>query len=533
MGLFLWLFGVIVVAFATYAIVNIRTTSQQWRESVHEGAQQFSELIKRSTHYEMLKNRKEDVHVTIQAIAREPAVEGVRIYDKNGVVIFSAKGEEIGQAVDMQAEACVICHDQSVPLQSVPSGTRARVFEAREGGRVLGLISPIENAPECSSADCHAHPAEQTVLGVLDVKMSLASADARLSTARRQVIIAGVLTSLLVGVAAALFIFRMVRRPVRDLIEGTEKVAAGDLRTEIATDRHDEMGQLARAFNRMTGDLRQAREELTAWSGRLEQKLVEKTDELNRTQRQVVLMEKMASLGKLAATVAHELNNPLAGILNYAKLVDRTLNESESSFEEEEELGRYLSLIQKETARCGDTVRNLLLFARHSGAELTVTALNPVIERALMIVRHHLEMQDIQLETKLLERDDEIVCDGDQLQQALVALLMNAIEAMPTGGTLAVNTSGTDDRVVLSVMDNGGGIAPEVLPNIFEPFYSTKEEQNGVGLGLAVTYGIVQRHGGKLEVESEIGRGTTFRIVLPRHLAGEEAGEAGRKGESL
>ncbi|MBI5503396.1 MAG: HAMP domain-containing protein [Deltaproteobacteria bacterium] len=518
LSLFLWLFGVIVFAFATYAFISIRTTSRQWTESVHEGAQQFSSLIKRSTHYEMLLNRKEDVGVTIKAIAEEPAVKGVRIYDKNGVIIFSAKEEEIGHAVDMQAEACVICHDKSQPLRSVPSGGRVRVFDAPEDGRILGLISPIENAPECSSAACHAHPAEQTVLGVLDVKMSLASADARLEMMRRQLMVASAFTALLVGVAAAVFIFRMVRRPVRALMEATESVAAGDLTTELSLERRDEIGQLARSFNKMTGDLKQAREELTAWSGRLEQSLLAKTTELSKTQRQVVLMERMASLGKLAATVAHEINNPLAGILNYAKLVERTLRESTAVHPEEEaeELGRYINLIQKETARCGNTVRNLLLFTRQSGAEFILVPLNPIIERSLMIVRHHLEMAGIDLETGFLEGDDAIVCDGDQVQQALVAILMNAIEAMTEGGALTVKAERVDDCVQVSVRDTGVGIPPEVVPHIFEPFFSTKEDQNGVGLGLSVAYGIMQRHGGRIEVDSEVGRGTTFTLVLPR-----------------
>ena len=296
---------------------------------------------------------------------------------------------------------------------------------------MLGLIEPIRNLPECSSAPCHAHPPDQTVLGVLDVKMSMAQADATLAAATRQLIVAAVLTALLVGMAAAAFIYRVVRRPVRELIDGTTRIAQGDLETRIVVLRNDEMGQLATSFNEMTGDLREAREELTRWSEKLETRLMEQTTELNRTQRQVVHMEKMASLGKLAATVAHELNNPLAGILNYAKLVDRSLSEGGLPDEERPELQRCLGLIQKEAARCGDIVRNLLLFARQSGAELALTSLNPIIERSLMLVRHHLQMTGVQLETTLFdEGTDQLVCDGNQIQQALVALMVNAIEAM-------------------------------------------------------------------------------------------------------
>ena len=517
LSLFLWLFGVIIVAFASYAWVSVRTSTAHWNQTVLACAERFSDLIRSSTHYGMLLNRKQDVHQIIETVAREPGVEGVRIYDKHGVIIFSAEKSEIGQAVDMQAEACVICHEQSKPLSDLPAGNQVRIFGERDTGRVLGLIEPIRNLPECSSAPCHAHPPELTVLGVLDVKMSMAQADATLAAATRQLIVAAILTALLVGVAAAAFIYRVVRRPVRELIDGTERIAQGDLETSIEVNGNDELGQLARSFNKMTGDLREAREELTRWSDKLETRLMEKTTELNRTQRQVVHMEKMASLGKLAATVAHELNNPLAGILNYAKLVDRSLSEGELPEDERTELQRCLGLIQKEAARCGDTVRNLLLFARQSGVEMALVHLNPVIDRSLMLVEHHLEMNGVKLEATFFDDGtDQVVCDGNQIQQALLALLVNAVEAMPEGGMLSVRAVGRDEWVAISVADTGMGIPPEVIPNIFEPFFSTKDKAEGVGLGLAVAYGIIQSHGGNIEVESQVQHGTTFTITLPK-----------------
>jgi two-component system NtrC family sensor kinase len=266
----------------------------------------------------------------------------------------------------------------------------------------------------------------------------------------------------------------------------------------------------------MTRDLRAAKQELTAWSDRLESRLAEKTDELNRTQRQVVHMEKMASLGKLSATVAHELNNPLAGILNYAKLVERTVRESDRAEQEKQELTRYLNLVHKEAGRCGGIVRNLLLFARQSGVEFALHPLNDIIERALMLVRHHLEMSNVQAETKLVDGDDRIVCDADQIQQALLALFVNAVEAMPDGGTLIVEARPTGEELTLTVSDTGVGIPVGAVSRVFEPFFSTKEQTSAAGLGLAVVYGIVRRHGGDIEVDSEVGRGTTFTIVLPR-----------------
>jgi two-component system NtrC family sensor kinase len=427
--------------------------------------------------------------------------------------------------VDLQAEACVSCHDQAEPLRSVPEASRMRVFKGTAGDRILGLINPIENAPECYNAACHAHPADQSILGVLDVQMSMASSDARLMTARKQAIGAAALMALVAGLFSVLFILRVVRRPVNQLIVGAHRVADGDLDTEIKVDSQNEIGELAAAFNKMTRDLRQAREALQNWSSRLEIKLQEKTTELTHSQRQVAHMDKMASLGKLAATVAHELNNPLAGILNYAKLVSRTVRESKLSDEEKAELQRSLGFIQKEADRSGAIVKNLLIFARRSGTEFALHSMNGILDRALMLVRHHLEMSDIQLETGQIDGDDNLICDGDQLQQAMVALLVNAVEAMPNGGTLLVKAVGSDDWMELEVSDTGVGISEDALPQIFEPFYTSKTVTEGAGLGLAVVFGIVQRHKGRIEVDSKINVGTTFRVYLPRQPEGGDASE--------
>jgi two-component system NtrC family sensor kinase len=238
-------------------------------------------------------------------------------------------------------------------------------------------------------------------------------------------------------------------------------------------------------------------------------------------------MDKTASLGRLAATVAHELNNPMGGILNYAKLTSRTLRENTIPDDVRRETERYLLLIQKEADRCGVIVRNLLTFARRDGSQMGPHALNTIVERALMLVRHHFEISGIRVERSLLQGDDNLTCDADQVHQALVALFVNAVEAMPQGGTLRVTTTGTESDVLVSIADTGVGIPPDALEHVFEPFYSTKDRQEGVGLGLAVVHGIMQRHGGRIEVESEVNRGTTFHLILPRRPAGSESHHTG------
>lgn len=241
-------------------------------------------------------------------------------------------------------------------------------------------------------------------------------------------------------------------------------------------------------------------------------------------------MDKTASLGRLAATVAHELNNPLGGILNYAKLTSRTLREHDAASPVVREADGYLHLIQKEADRCGVIVRNLLTFARPNGTQMGPHAVGSIVARALMLVRHHIEISGIRLETPPVEGDDRIVCDADQIHQALVALFVNAVEAMAPGGTLQVGVRGRETQVEISITDTGMGIPPEALEHIFEPFYSTKDRQEGVGLGLPVVFGIVQRHGGTIDVRSEVQRGTTFTLTLPRRQAAP--GDPGRDDEA-
>jgi two-component system NtrC family sensor kinase len=521
------LLGTMAVVFAVFAFVSYRTTSDRWTQTIYRFATRTSDLVLGSTHQGMMLNRKEDVHQQIRLIADSPGVAGIRIYDKGGKIIFSAKDEEIGQEVDMQAEACVACHSESEPLRSLDTENRTRVYRGSEGEHLLGVITPIPNQPQCANADCHAHPKDKSILGVLDVKMQMGMLDTALEDTRRQTTWLTLAMLLIVGVSMSVFVYRVVRKPVRRLYEGTQRIAAGDMDTRIEVNSEDEVGHLARAFNRMTGDLQQAQKELTDWSQNLEQQVAAKTDELNRIQRQIVQMEKMASLGKLSATVAHEINNPLAGILTYARLVERGLSRGTPEDEQRAEMQRHLQTIQQESRRCGDIVKNLLLFARQKAPRLALVHMDEVLERSIKLVRHHLQIADHELVRDEVPPDDELWCDADQIQQATLALLMNAIEAMGgTPGTLRVRIATAKDGLTVDITDSGCGIPDDVLPHIFEPFFSTKDKESGVGLGLPVVYGIVQRHGGQVDVTTQVGMGTTFSVRLPRRppdlLAGAE-----------
>lgn len=514
----------VVAVLTIHAVVSFRSNHDRYTQMVEDGAERCSSLILGATHDGMLANRKDQVQRTIERLGKGPGVAAIRVYATTGSITMSASQKEVGRRVAEGDTVCTACHAQAGRPPTTTIVAPARMLGGRPGPTpaVLHHLSVIENEAACASSGCHASPVEQPVLGVLHVEMSLARLEEMLLDGRRQMIWT-VASLMLITVALTTgVVSRLIHRPVSRLQEGTKRIAHGDLDTRIDVSGSHELTQLAEAFNRMAADLKSARREITEWSERLEEKVVEKTGELRRAQRQVLQMEKMACLGKLSATVAHELNNPIAGILTYAKLVDRELQRLAVDPTVKDELSEYLRLMAHECSRCGDIVKNLLLFARQRGStEMETVDIGKLLDRSLMLVRHHLQISDIELNRQELEDDPMIEADAGQLEQALVALCVNAVEAMSgpshDGGELTVRVDGNEKSLHIDIGDTGVGIHPDVLPRIFEPFFSTKHEESGVGLGLAVVYGIVQRHGGSIEVDSEPGRGTSFHVTLPRH----------------
>jgi two-component system NtrC family sensor kinase len=514
--LFLLLMCVMLAIFSVHTYLDIKTTSDNLTDYVFSSAHRASDLIVRSTRYSMLLNRKEDVHQTINTLGSEPGFVGINIYNKTGEVIFSTDSLKVGEKVDLQAEACIICHASDSPLVSVPAQSRMRVYESAEQGHILGLINPIRNEPECFNASCHAHTPDQTVLGVLDVKMSLASVDERVASTRNEMIVSTLVMTLIIASISGLFIYRVVRKPIRALSEGMNGISFGNLDARIELNSKDEIGDLARAFNKMAADLKKARGELEDWAEHLEERIDEKTGELQQAQAQIIHMEKMASLGKLSASVAHEINNPLFGILTYAKLIGRELDSEYNNAEAKETIRKYIKIIQDESSRCGDIVKGLLEFARRTGGEFSNQHLHEIINKTLLLLSHHFEMQQINVNTDFRAEEDELVCDARQIQQAVIAPCINSVEAMPDGGTLTIETDGDESVISVKIIDTGIGIPEETRSKIFEPFYTTKEGEAGLGLGLAIVFGIVQRHDGEVRVESAAETGTIITLTLPR-----------------
>jgi len=263
----------------------------------------------------------------------------------------------------------------------------------------------------------------------------------------------------------------------------------------------------------MSSQLREAREEINGWTRTLETRVEEKTGELNRAHEEMLRVERMASIGKLAAVVAHEINNPLAGILVYAKLLKKRFSQQK---EAQGEVLSSLDLIESESRRCGEIVKNLMTFARAGSMSYEPADLNGVIGRCVRLVQHKLELANIELQLALAPGLPSVHCDAGQIEQVILALVMNAIDAMPNGGNLTLRTrQSSDSEIQIEVRDDGVGIPPEVLSNLFEPFFTTKERGRGLGLGLAISRTIIERHLGRIDVASAPGRGSTFTITLP------------------
>jgi len=601
---------VCVIGIMALAVVRLHTA--QLVSERTRSANQLSETIMGSTHFDMLENRRDNLHRQIQAIGnlQREGIHKVRVFNKEGRIMFSSDGREIGTALDTHAEACYACHAVGKPLEKLDMQARARIFKAADGSRVLGIISPIPNEPSCSTAECHAHSPQQRLLGVLDVNVSMAEADREIARSRWTM----ALLALLAIVSSSLILWwlnrRMVLGPVKALVAGTHRVARGDLSTAIPVVGRHELGNLAKAFNDMT-------------------------QRLTESQLQLAQADKLASVGRLAAGVAHEINNPLTGVLTYASLLAKR-------FEADEEAKADLDVIVRETKRCRGIVRELLDFARPTPPLRKAVELNEIVHHSVAVLANQFSQNHVDFDLALDPRLPAAFADANQIQQVIVNLFLNGADSIGTGGgrirvqtrlvslpardhvhlrqaicpedhdlldrnlrigglpsvrVLAIlkdrefpvhldplfghhahrfpepleegiiadyacptcrhslvdplsvcelcgspllrieaapgdaftwcarkgchashwpsqERAGERQLLELRVEDSGKGIPPENLSRIFEPFFTTKGAK-GTGLGLSVTWSIIEAHEGTIEVQSEVGRGTTFILRLP------------------
>lgn len=522
--LFVMVSSILVIVFLIIIFININYYTTQIENNIRDHAIQASNLIKRSVRNSMLTNNKEALAITLSNIGREQYIENIRIFHKTGRIEFSTDSTDIGKTFDRSDYLCILCHIDESPQGIIPKENQFREVFSPVYGRTLSLVNPIENEPDCYNASCHAHKREETLVGYLDMTLSLRDLQISAEQTRTNTLLLSFL--LIVGAAAIVgfIINKNIHRPVTQLIQGTRQVADLNLDYTIDIGSLDEFGDLARSFNIMTGKLKESNDVLKEWSSTLERRIDEKTSELEDAHKQLMLNEKMASMGRLAGVVAHELNNPMSGILTYSQLLIKMLDKKPDKKALDEAI-ENLKIIRDESKRCGDIVKNLLVFSRQSSGEKSQCDLKSILNQTLSLVKHSLEMNNIALTKAIANETILLRCDPAAIKQMLLSLLINAIEATTNDhGEITIKLQRIDAEKLLriEISDNGMGIPEDVVPHIFEPYYSTKESNRNSGIGLMIVYGIVQNHEGVIQVNSREGKGTTFTIDFP---AGERLTE--------
>lgn len=501
---------VLLLTMGLFAYINIEQLEKLLFEEAVTDADKLSETIIRTTHYHMLENNLKRAYQIIDEVgSQRGTIERIRMVNKFGQVTHSTDPKETGLYLDKKAEACSMCHSGPSPLVHATTMNRSRIFQNREGEEVLGIAKAIYNEERCYTAPCHYHPKEAKVLGVLDVIVSLDPMHRKVYAYRNEIIILTILQIGLIALCLTFFTQRLVNRPVRLLVRHAHRVGSGELDARVALRSRDELGELAEAFDDMTENLHKAHTELADWGKNLEVKVEERSLELKRIQAQLVHSEKLASLGELVAGIAHEINNPLTGILVFASLLS-----SDSKLDPT--LKGDLDLIVKETQRCAKIVKGLLDFSRESIPQKRPASLNAVMDATLTLVGNQSCFHDVRIIKEYNPDIPEMLLDPNQIEQVFINLLLNACHAIAGTGEIRIRTGLNHDSAsaFVAITDTGCGIPEDILGKIFDPFFTTKENK-GTGLGLSVSYGIIEGHGGRIEVQSTVGTGTTFTVWLP------------------
>uniref|UniRef100_A0A7V1EIB9 histidine kinase n=1 Tax=candidate division WOR-3 bacterium TaxID=2052148 RepID=A0A7V1EIB9_UNCW3 len=314
-------------------------------------------------------------------------------------------------------------------------------------------------------------------------------------------------------IALAIISFITVKRitsPINELYQLTERVSKGDLSARAKISSDDEIGELIKSFNQMVDSLQIATEGYVNLTKTLEQKVQEKTNELEKAMEQLVQSEKLSALGRLAAGIAHEINNPLTAILINSHLIKEKVKK-------DTKLSEKLDMIIDETQRCAKIVSGLLEFSRQTPPEMKLISINEILNKTLILFETVFLANNVKVEISLDKNLPQIMADESKIKQVLTNILLNAIDAMPNGGTLKIHSQLSLDNkfVEIEIEDSGVGIPKENLDRIFDPFFTTKKSK-GTGLGLSISYGIIQQHNGSIEVNSEVNKGTKVKIKLPK-----------------
>lgn len=401
----------VVVIIGVFAYFSIKSHSQNLITEVERHANQLSETIKHSTRFDMLNNRREEIHNIINIIGSEKCVRKIRIVNRTGEISYSTDPKEIGLVLHKNSETCLACHSTKEPLKKLTLQDRTRIYKVHpDSNTVLSVINPIYNDKSCSDAECHAHPKDQTVLGVLDIDVCLKEVDQITQKSKWEMLLFGLLAIIIISLIISYLVKSLIQKPVRSLVKATNYVAVGNLNYRIESKRKDELGQLANSFDNMTKKLSEMR-------------------------LQLFQSDKMASLGRLAAGVAHEINNPLTGVLTYSSFLLKRAKDNP-------EMKEDLEVIVRETKRSREIVKGLLDFSRQSTPKTNKVNVNEVIDNALTVVSNQIKLNHIELKKEYKHNLPLILGDANQIQQVILNLVVNSIDAMEKGkGIITVKTS--------------------------------------------------------------------------------------------
>jgi two-component system, NtrC family, sensor kinase len=508
--------------FLSFGLI-FRSVYQKYLSTViRQNGNNIGSMVEGALYYSMLQNDKSTLQSTLDIINTMPGIDEVNMYDHDDSLVYSSFPLD---TIAQSNPNCKSCHPEirsMFPLKEksyriIDEQSACKMSANKKGHRQLLIRSPIYNESSCYLSSCHAHQESDEVLGSLIIKVPLQDLDLAVVKSSRNFFLFATITTLLLVSFLILFTRKNIKNPLKAIINASEAVAKGDrsMRLEIRPDLVDDMRMVSIAFNNMLDNLNLANKELENWSHQLEYKVQKKSEELSDIQNELIHVERIASLGKLSSSVAHEINNPLSGVLTYTKLVHKNLSKLEIDDKAKESMLKYLKVIESETKRCGDIVKGLLDFSRKDQENLENKSLHKILKDTYNLMSHQMKMADINFYTNFTAHSDLIYCSENQIKQACVAILVNSSEAVAENGEILIKTLNPDeDHVRLEISDNGVGINPADMPHIFEPFFSAKQKESGIGLGLAIVHGIVQSHKGKIEIESEPGKGTTLSIIL-------------------
>ncbi len=512
-----------VVLFLSFGIIFRSVYEQNLNTVIRQNGNNVGSIVEGSLYHSMLQNDKTTLQSTLDIINTMSGIDDVNMYDENDKLVYSSFSDDSSSHSNPD---CSNCHDNlgtMFPIREksyriIPAGSDCVMNENDNAHRHLLIRTPIFNERSCFTAACHAHTAGEEVLGSLIIKLPLEDLDNAVQQSSGKYFLFAAIVTLLLIMTLILFTQRQIKTPLNEIIRASMAVAGGDKETrlQVKPDQLEDMRMVSKAFNEMLDNLQSANMELKNWSQQLEYKVQKKTEELGAARNELIHIERIASLGKLSSSVAHELNNPLSGILVYTKLIHKQLSNPELTEKKREGILKQLKLIETETKRCGDIVKGLLDFSRKEQEDFEPNHIHPILQEVYDLMSHNLSIENIRFRTEFKAASDTVLCSSGHIKQACVAMIVNASEAVQENGDIVISTINPDQFTIrIDITDNGIGIAQDDIPHIFEPFFSTKRDASGIGLGLAIVHGIINNHNGKIGVSSEPGRGTTMSVTLP------------------